>query len=158
MVVLDRDNLVEKGKFSAVVKPDVAVFEVYEACDPYVQEMHDVNGLWDDLSLATKTVDEVDAEAAEWLEELCGRSHVALSGSGVSHFDLRFIREYMPKLDDRLTYWTFDVGVMRRICHLAGRPDLTPDWGETDKTHRALDDALVHANELRHYTALLTDF
>jgi oligoribonuclease (3'-5' exoribonuclease) len=67
----------------------------------------------------------------------------------VSHFDRQYIDKNLPKLSRRITYWALDVGAARRIAALQGGSTHSIDG----KTHRALDDALVHADELRFYAS-----
>lgn len=122
---------------------------------PEVQRMHDANGLWADLEYGSP-IEVVDDLAATWLISAAGsKAHVGLAGSGVAHFDRRFLAVQMPKLARRFTYWALDVGVVRRAFTFAGRDDLIPSTGDgTTKTHRALDDARQHLAEFRCYRDL----
>lgn len=125
--------------------------------DDYVRKMHTRNGLLDDLNQGKGIpLADVDEAIARWIKGLNGGSSnkAAMAGSGVGHFDSRFIRAQMPKLAKALTFWTLDVGVMRRMCSFSGRDDLVLP-GTHDKNHRALDDAMFHAEELRHYASVL---
>lgn len=74
-----------------------------------------------------------------------------LAGSGVGHYDARWIRWHLPLSAARLTYYAIDVGVLRRTLRMAGI--LPADRGT--KAHRALDDAVDHADEARTYLGLL---
>lgn len=120
---------------------------------PVVERMHTVNGLWGDLESATDSITDIDGEASALLSSIAGSSHVALAGSGVSHFDRRFIRTQMPLTDARLTYWAYDVGVVRRMAEMVNpsivRPSAVP------KVHRALADAQDHRAEWVHYSEIL---
>lgn len=115
-----------------------------------VREMHAANG----LAAAVKVpglslpIDVVQADLIEVLKGIGKEHDFVLAGSGVSHFDRRFLNAYMPRLMKWFRYYNIDVGVMRRGLRLIGREDLLlPDSG--DKTHRALEDALLHLEELR---------
>ena len=75
-----------------------------------------------------------------------------LAGSGVSHFDCRFIRHYLPELEAFLRYWMIDIGVVRRMYELwVGE---LPTAVNEEKTHRALDDVYCHLEEARTFIAL----
>jgi oligoribonuclease (3'-5' exoribonuclease) len=90
------------------------------------------------LKAMTKTV----PDNAKW----------AIAGSGVAHFDMRFLRVFMPNLVKKCAYYQYDVGPLRRFLALAGRADLIPEAGDSStKTHRAIDDARQHAREARAY-------
>jgi oligoribonuclease (3'-5' exoribonuclease) len=107
--------------------------------------MHVKNGLLNDLDYGF-TRDEVDRDIAAWLPS--GTDHIPFGGSGVLHFDRKFIDKYLPRLGKRITYWAYDVGPIRRTASRVGYPWLSQDA----KTHRALDDARFHAEEFRYAT------
>ena len=99
---------------------------------------------------------EHDGEFSSLLRQRCGGNHVALAGSGVGHFDRRFIRAQMPRTDKRFTYWAYDLGVIRRLFDRV-HPDLVRPLPAGGKAHRGLADALDHRAEWLHYEALLTE-
>lgn len=164
----DRDPILEVGlivtdmKFrklrtmSWVIRPD-GLDALQANADPYVQKMHKDNGLWEACAQLGRLLDEVDLEVANFLVSV-GSGPFALAGSGVAHFDRRFIAAQMPLLDKRLTYWSLDVGVVRRFLTSAGRPDLVPEAGKgANKPHRALDDIELHLIEGQHYLRVLNE-
>lgn len=128
---------------------------------PIIADMHDRNGLWRHLEAAVyddtaPNLAAIDADLAEWLRSTCGSSHVALAGSGVSHFDRRFIRAQMPRTDRRLTYWAYDVGVVRRLLEVVA-PSMVRPIPDGGKAHRALDDARDHRAEWVHYSTAIAE-
>lgn len=159
----DKDNIIEVGiavytwpdfkehsSLSMVIQPTPEAFERMNGRDE-VREMHKANGLHDDIVAGRGAVDVSSADEAidEFLSQYGSRgsSHIPLAGSGVLHFDRPFIKKYLPLFDARLTHWAYDVGVLRRMFLLAGAR-YADDSG---KTHRALDDARVHAEEFKFY-------
>jgi oligoribonuclease len=150
----------EKAALSIVVQPGGLAFSRMMA-NKVVREMHEANGLLDVIGAgsAWRDIATVDDTAVRWLDVVAGNdgsegrepTHIPLGGSGVLHFDRKFIRKYMPKLDKRLTYWAHDVGVLRRSFIQAGAPYASMEG----KTHRALDDARVHADEFRWYQTFI---
>lgn len=126
--------------------------------DSYVLEMHTINGLLSDIESDSKPLREAEIEIINLLSTF-GRPHnFMLAGSGVSHFDRRFIASQMPGLDRWIQYPCLDVGTVRRGLSFCGRKDLT-SFGETfeggDKPHRALADVRDHLNEWRNYAAII---
>jgi oligoribonuclease len=119
----------------------------------FVLQMHTANRLLDDLMVGpTATPDEVDTDIATFLDPHTDNGRIALAGSGVGHFDSRWIRLHLPQTAKRLTYWTYDVGVIRRFLRdLVG---WAPDVDPPDKPHRALDDCRLHLTELTRYRNL----
>lgn len=134
-----------------------------------VQRMHTRSGLKAAIEQAMKdgdlpSVDDVEASILHFIRSVGGKSteHIPLAGSGVSHFDRQFIRRDWPRVDKRLTYWAYDVGVVRRMLRLSGaeagldRARMDRER-RTDLTHRALADAKDHAEEARIYLRWLRD-
>jgi oligoribonuclease (3'-5' exoribonuclease) len=148
---------------SYLVLPTDEAWERAQAKD-VVRDMHKANGLTEDIeklrSLAPEyreafTPENVDGQIDTDLSMFGSRgsSHIPLAGSGISHFDRPFIKRYLPLFDARCSHWHYDVGVLRRMFLLAGAR-YADDSG---KTHRALDDARVHAEEFRFYMDRITE-
>lgn len=131
-----------------VIRPDGQKWS--HRLNPTVLEMHVTNGLLADVfGDAAVTIGEADSAAAECLHSVGKPHHFLIAGSGVAHFDRRFIAAQMPKLDRFLQYAALDVGVLRRTLKAAGVT--VPDRERGDKTHRALEDINDHLLELRHF-------
>lgn len=148
MVMLDVPSLEELGEFTIVIEPSPEQFSIMMD-NQVVREMHEKNGLIADL-VAHKGVHPAVADALinKWLDSFTDeRTHIPYGGSGVAHFDRQYITKQLPRLNRRITYWALDVGSVRRIFALQGASTASIDA----KTHRALDDAQVHAAELRWY-------
>lgn len=115
-----------------------------------VREMHFENGLWRDAFNSKTTIEELDSSLDNLLSD---DEQTALAGSGVAHFDSRWIRRHMPLTAKKLTYWAFDVGVLRRTAQLCGLE--FPDFNEK-KTHRAMDDVILHRQEFVYWADKLS--
>jgi oligoribonuclease (3'-5' exoribonuclease) len=130
----------------------VGNYEWHVTFDPVVQKMHDVNGLWAELSEG-EPLNWVEDDAIAFLQQFGGKHDFILCGSGVSHFDRRFLKSWMPRFEKWFRYYAIDVGVLRRSLELIGRSDaLLP---KQDKAHRALADARYHLEEMRHIKKVL---
>ena len=130
-------------------------YEQIKAAPIAVQKMHEKNDLWADALKTKKTVAEIDESIDRWFAAITGEnpdSQFILCGSGVGHFDSRFIRRQLPLFAKWLTYWTIDVGVIRRFLRFC---DIDMPPAEDVKTHRALDDALFHMDEGRRYREII---
>lgn len=133
-----------------------------------VRKMHTTSGLLDEIDqhraayaagrYPDALVDPpftVDLNVARFLDDHAhpdDNGKVALAGSGVSHYDARWLRWHLPSTASRLTYWAIDVGVVRRFLRLLG---VAPADRSKAKAHRALEDAIDHACEARIYLDLL---
>ena len=161
--VLTTTDLRELGHFQQIVQPsDEALGRLLR--NNVVRGMHDGNGL---LDLIVNPADDahdclrplpIHDAAKVWLDwlDMHARSFpeppgLVLAGSGVSHFDRRFLKRWMPQVDRRLRHWCIDVGVIRRAHEMwTGEPLVHVN---DDKPHRALDDALIHLTEARAFRA-----
>lgn len=124
--------------------------------DKVVLDMHTKNGLLKDIEFDKVAPDIREAEKmiVRFLRDngWSNGNHIPLAGSGVSHFDRQFIRRDWPMFNRMLSYWAYDVGSVRRSLRLAGIE--LPSGDQSTKSHRALDDARQHADEMRDYIAL----
>lgn len=153
-------ELIEVSRFTTSVLPfgydyDYSkIEESYE--DNVVVEMHKKSGLTEQLQKSTiPDTSLAEKSILRWINDTVGFSteHIPWGGSGVGHYDNKYIKRDWPYLSKRLTYWVYDVGVMRRMLRLVGI-ELSADTTEI-KTHRALDDILLHVEEARQYLKLL---
>lgn len=144
--------------FTKVIQPTPAALGrlMYEDA---VREMHLANGLLHDIVDQKGTALWKAEEAMiKWLQGVVNRGRTRgpvnkfrfmLAGSGVGHFDKRFIKEWMPQVDQLLTFPLLDVGMVRRFLRVAGvEPSHQPN---DSKDHRALADVRLHLEEARMY-------
>lgn len=147
-VMLDSPSLREIGSFTAVIRPSaMAMKRLLDK--PVVKSMHEKNGLLAELDAGLGFHHEVvDAQITHWLNQYTEeRTHIPYGGSGVVHFDRKYIDKFLPRVSKRITYWAYDVGSPRRMAELGG----SKIYSIEGKNHRALQDARVHADELRFY-------
>lgn len=152
--VLTTYDLTELGDFTAVVKPEpLGLGRMLQ--NEVVRSMHEKNGLLADV-LAANDEDrphKVVQRLLHWLDCIgAEQGKLVLAGSGVGHFDRRFIARYMPQLHKALRYWVIDIGVIRRAHEMWVGPD--PFRHNDGKTHRALDDVRCHVAEARSFRGL----
>lgn len=153
-VVITDAELNELTALSWVLRDDD---EKLVKADSVVQEMHRINGLENDVADAWLSVEDLDLDLMLLLKGYGKKHDFVLAGSGVSHFDRRFLAEYLPTFLKYFRYYSIDVGVLRRTLKLAGRQDLLLPLSQENKTHRALDDARLHLEELRYIKQGLSD-
>lgn len=146
-------------EYKTVVKPtDRALGRLFR--QPIVHNMHDENGLLDtllhddSLSDPIPTIGKADTVIHDWLKALYPDGRYILAGSGVGHFDMKFMRAQMPKTCSLLRYYTIDIGVIRRAVSMWLPEFPRPDHNE-DKTHRAMDDIRCHLEEARWWQSRL---
>jgi oligoribonuclease (3'-5' exoribonuclease) len=127
--------------------------------------MHTPNGLLDEID-GGRSIAVVEYDLLLWLcslgvptpiwgHDVRTAPKLTLAGSGVGHFDLPAIREYMPKLAKRLNYYVIDVGTIRRAHDMwVGTP---VSVANDAKTHRAIDDVRCHLEEANAFADLWCD-
>lgn len=142
------------GATSLLVKPSP---DWVESLSPVVLDMHTKNGLIEDIRAKYGTLSrpyEIDADLGLFLDEFApGSEHVPFAGSGVMHFDRQYIKRDFPKFDKRITYWAYDMGVIRRFLQLTGVDAADRPVGQKT-THRALDDVYEIIDDARRYAKL----
>lgn len=150
----DGPGMTPVDEFQAVIDPGPTFWAGFPRnVNGVVLGIHDANGLWDEAREGL-AIDLADRALAEWLRDYAGKQRVVLAGSGVSHFDRRFIAAQMPLTDQRLTFWALDVGSVRRMLKRTAPGLVVGDHGEV-KAHRALVDAIDHRAEWLAYEAAL---
>ena len=121
-----------------------------------VQKMHEGNDLWADVCKSPMNVKVADMAISKMLRDRGVKSKkVMIAGSGVGHFDRKFVDKYMPMTSGFLAYPAFDTGAIRRALEMAGH---VPEAEQKDlKSHRALDDILLHRDEWLGYLKRFSD-
>jgi oligoribonuclease (3'-5' exoribonuclease) len=146
-VILTDFNLSPFKGYQAVIKMTKPAADALRAND-YVRAMHTKSGLLKDCVQSPEaiTMDQAEREILELLDQ----DSYMIAGSGVAAFDHPFIKQKMWLLAEKLAYFPFDVGVLRRSSKiLAGRDVVNPtlhSYGDA-KEHRALADIKAHLAE-----------
>lgn len=150
MILTDLD-LDEIDELCTIVRPSHEAF-CRLAENEYLRDMHGDNGLlYACIGDDACPISEADEEVCAWLDVHGVQPQaVAVAGSGVGHFDTRFIARQMPMLAARVTYYPVDIGNLRRSYRFATGSDLAPGINDA-KPHRALDDVRLHLTEARAF-------
>lgn len=148
----------ELSRYSLVIRPAEQAWPLM--MNEVVHGMHVDSGLLDEIHDGREPLTRVlvDKLLVAWrraaAREVGASGPFVLAGSGVAHFDARWLRLHFPEFSRALTYYTLDVGVMRRALDWADAGMPPYPLPET-KAHRALDDALDHLAEWRWYASHL---
>tara|TARA_R110000822_G_scaffold289945_1_gene411988 strand:- start:258 stop:842 length:585 start_codon:yes stop_codon:yes gene_type:complete len=138
---------------SVLITPDKIAWELMQQ-DLFVQSMHTENGLLKDMD-AFGTIMPEDAED-QILEDL-DKHQVAtpiLAGSSV-HFDRAFIRNWMPRLDRRLSHRHMDTSALKMLFDSNGYQSVGAK--QRDTVHRALEDVQDSYRLYTKYAELLQE-
>lgn len=157
-VIAVNENLEKLMTYTAVVQPlGDSLQNVYKV--PAVQKMHETNGLLAVLEANQERPglafpkETVEQDLVTLLDGQTLQGFVTLAGSGVAHFDYHFLQRHMPELfklfHDNGRPQIRDIGHVRRSYRDATGEVLTTV--DSLKTHRALDDAYCHLEEMRTF-------
>lgn len=137
--IITNKNWLKQDSFNAVIHPEPMPKNIA----PIVLDMHTKNGLWGDVMASSLTTEGADINFAQFLSgHLGGVKQLVLAGSGVSHFDRRFIDAQLPISAKLLTFWSYDVGSVRRFLECAGIKGI-----KNVKKHRAMGDIEQHLED-----------
>jgi oligoribonuclease len=148
--ILTDGNLIE-----IAVGPDLVIHqadEVLAAMDDWNTKHHGGSGLVDRVKASTVSEAEAEAQTVAFINaHVSAKERPVLAGNSI-HQDRRFVRKYMPILDERLHYRMVDVSTIKELAR-RWFPIITAKQGKKKETHRALDDIRESIDELRYYRA-----
>lgn len=135
---------VEEQGFHRIIKHDPVTTR--ENTVEFVQNMHDVTGLWDKLAEGTP-VDQVDTELLEYLQQFMKRREGRIMGNSI-RLDMNFLDAFLPKTAAFLHYRSLDVSGLAWFAHT----EFDVPYYEKDASveHTAKGDIEASIQELRH--------
>ncbi len=135
-------EVIAEGPNLIIHQPD----EVLAAMDAWNTEHHGQSGLSDAVRKSTISEREAELQTLAFIAQHVEPRVSPLCGNTISQ-DRRFMRRYMPELDNYLHYRSVDIStikeLVRRWYGLQSPPKKT--------AHRALDDIRESIDELRWY-------
>jgi oligoribonuclease (3'-5' exoribonuclease) len=124
--------------------------------------MHEESGLWDELENRERRKETLSPRRFEnvLLDRLYANGYyehgsVGCGGSGVAHFDRYWLRHWMPDLEHLFTYWSYDIGAVRRFVQAGGWPTSAD---AVVKAHRAVPDTQQALGQARAFLSNLDYF
>ena len=113
-LILTGPGFLERATFAGVVGyPDIRS----RIRDPYVRQMHETNGLLDEVERSRTTLAELEARAIQWVRD---RNATDLPMGGSSpHFDRRWLREHTPGLAGLYHHRLVDTTTLRILFEFA---------------------------------------
>lgn len=102
---------------------------------PDVIVMHEKTGLWDEAAKSLTTFEAVEHDLLTIVPEVEDYSDRPVVAGSSAHFDLGFIKKWMPKLAKRLSHRVFDVSTLKMLAISLGMEKLIKT-----EAHRAIED------------------
>lgn len=144
-LVTDNDlALVDEGPALAIHQDEATLARM----DAWNIEHHTQSGLVEQVRRSPVSVTEAEALTLGFVQRHAGQRAAPLCGNTVWQ-DRRFLKAYMPTLEDWLHYRIVDVSTVKELA-LRWKPELAARF-EKRNTHRALDDIRESVAELRYY-------
>lgn len=123
----------------------------------FILDMHTKNGLWDECERSHLTTKVVDIQIASMIRNALAESgsteKPVLAGSTV-HFDLGYIRRWLPETAALLSHRVYDVSGIKLFCQSLG---MEPLVSEAEAAHRAKDDILASIDHAKRCIAWLAE-
>src|SRR5262245_18538757 len=119
-----------------------------ETMDPFVRNMHTVNGLLDRVRKSDVGLAKIEKEMIALLVKWCGPFEGVLAGNSI-HQDRRFLLKYFPVFERMLGYRMVDVSSLKELVKRWYGPSAT--FSKSKGAHTALSDIRESIDELRHY-------
>jgi oligoribonuclease len=146
LVTDDNLEIVEEGPDIVVGATDAQLAEM----DDVVRKMHTDSGLLDAIRASTTTVEEATALTLGFIKSHVPEPRrVPLCGNSIG-VDRRFLRHYLPAVEDHLHYRSIDVSTVKERCK-RWYPSLYGRAPKKAGNHRALDDIRESVAELAYY-------
>lgn len=143
-IVTDSDlNIVAEGPAIAIYQPQA----ILDLMDEWNQNTHGQSGLIDRVKASTIDLAKAEQMTCEFLSQWIVENSSPLCGNSIGT-DRRFLKKYMPLVDNYLHYRNVDVSSFK---------EMIKRWypeGETyakQNTHQALDDIRESIGELKFY-------
>lgn len=136
-------EIIAKAPSIVIHQPD----EVLENMNPIVQEMHKKSGLIEDVRRSQVTLADAENLMFSFIKQYCSPGIAPLCGNTI-YMDRRFLRKYMPQINEYLYYRMIDVTSLKEI---ARRWYSQVPAFEKKETHRALEDIAESIEELKYY-------
>jgi len=153
-VIVEISTLVTDDDLNIVAEgPDLVIGATAEQLglmEEIVLHMHTVSGLLTAIGTSTMTVEQAGAETLEFMRQHIKKpGEVPLCGNSIS-VDRRFLRQYIPELEEFFHYRSVDVSTVKELCK-RWRPDVYSARPHKQTAHRALDDVKESVAELVYY-------
>lgn len=145
-IVTDKDlNILAQGPSFVINQPN----ENLEQMNEFVKNMHTNSGLLELVKTSTINIKEAEIKSFEFFDLYCFTGVAPLCGNSIWQ-DRRFLRKYMPDLDNFFNYRIIDVSSIKEVIK-RWYTDNSAVRFTKDEGHRALPDILESIAELDHY-------
>lgn len=137
-------NVLDEGLSIAICQPEEALAQM----DDWNLKQHTASGLLDRVRDSQSSLEEAEAVTFDLVSRHARRGEAPLCGNSVWQ-DRRFLKRYMPTLEEYLHYRIIDVSSTKELVR-RWAPQVFEELSKSG-THRALDDIRESIAELKLY-------
>ncbi len=150
-VIVEIATLITDDELQIVAEgPDLVVHatdEQLDGMDAFVRDMHTRSGLLEQIKASTISLEEAGAATLAFIKEHVPEPRtVPLCGNSIG-MDRRFLRAYLPEIEDHLHYRSIDVSTIKELAR-RWYPEALAAAPRKNTTHRAMDDIRESVAEL----------
>lgn len=155
-VIVEIATLITDDELQIVAEgPDLVVHatdEQLDGMDAFVRDMHTRSGLLEQIKASTISLEEAGAATLAFIKEHVPEPRtVPLCGNSIG-MDRRFLRAYLPEIEDHLHYRSIDVSTIKELAR-RWYPEALAAAPRKNTTHRAMDDIRESIAELAYWRA-----
>jgi oligoribonuclease len=152
--IIEIATILTDGQLTEIaVGPELVIHqadEILAAMDAWNTQHHGASGLTHRVRESAITDSDAEAQTIAFINaHVSAKERPVLAGNSI-HQDRRFIRRYMPLLEQRLHYRMVDVSTIKELAR-RWYPQIVGKQPAKRDTHRALDDIRDSIAELRFY-------
>ena len=152
--IIEIATILTDGQLTEIaVGPELVIHqpdEILTAMDAWNTQHHGASGLTQRVKESAITDGDAEAQTIAFINaHVSAKERPVLAGNSI-HQDRRFIRRYMPLLEQRLHYRMVDVSTVKELAR-RWYPQIVGKQPAKRDTHRALDDIRDSIAELRFY-------
>jgi oligoribonuclease len=152
--IIEIATILTDGQLTEIaVGPELVIHqpdEILASMDDWNSKHHGASGLTQRVRESAVTDADAEAQTMAFINaNVSPKDRPVLAGNSI-HQDRRFIRRYMPRLEQRLHYRMVDVSTIKELAR-RWYPQIIAKQPQKHDTHRALDDVRESIDELRFY-------
>lgn len=136
-------NLLAEGPVFAIHQPQ----SILDLMDDWNQTTHGESGLIERIKKSSISIEDAEKETLAFIQKWIPEGKTPLCGNSIGT-DRRFLKKYMPNLDNYCHYRNIDVSSFKEVIK---RWYPNGPFFEKQNTHKALDDIKESISELQFY-------
>lgn len=150
-VILEIASIITDAQLNIIAQGPSLVMHhaqpIFDHMNTMVRAMHTSSGLLDRVATSDISVQEAEAQIADFIRAHTNGARTLLAGNSIWN-DRNFLQRYMPRVLELLHYRMVDVSTVKELVL-----NWYPNAGEFQKkkNHRALDDIYESIAELNYY-------